>query len=479
VVSTEKESKGVIELYALILAGGSGTRLWPLSRRESPKQFMDLRGEMTLFQETVGRLEKRVPAERMIFITSKELEYDVRDQLRSSLGEEAGKCRVVAEPEGKNTAPAILLGAWIIHSIDPDAVLLSAPSDHVILDNYAFTKALDLTLEAASGGRIVTYGIRPTRPETGYGYIKAGGDQGKVLEVERFEEKPDLYKAQRFLEEGSYFWNSGIFMFSVKKIVEEARRLAPEIMSLIENIDPAGLGGLEDAYRAMPKLSFDHGIMEKTGDAAVLPVSFSWSDVGSWDSYYEMMEKDSLGNVVSGDAVSLENENCLVLSKGRLAAVTGMKDTIIIQTDDAVLVCPREQSQDVRKVVKQLEKDDRIERLIHPGVNRPWGSYRVLTQGDRYKVKRFVVEPGQKMSLQRHSRRSEHWVVVKGKVFVTRGDEQMELKHNEGITIPIGMIHRVENRESEPAELVEVQLGDYLEEDDIERFDDDYGRIQK
>jgi mannose-1-phosphate guanylyltransferase/mannose-6-phosphate isomerase len=424
VVSTEKGRKGVNKLYALILAGGSGTRLWPLSRRESPKQFMDLRGEMTLFQETVGRLRPRVPAERMLFVTSAELENDVQDQLRKGLGEEAGKCRVVAEPEGRNTAPAILLGAWIVHSIDPDAVLLTAPSDHVILDNSAFSKALDRTLEAASGGMIVTYGIKPTRPETGYGYIKAYHGQDEVLEVERFEEKPDLEKAKRFLKDGNYFWNSGIFMFSVGKIIEEARNLTPDIMSLIENIDPIGLDGLEEAYREMPKLSFDHGIMEKTASVAVLPVSFGWNDVGSWDSYYEMMEKDNSGNVVSGDALSLENENCLVLSKGRLAAVTGMKDAIIIQTEDAVMVCPREQSQDVRKIVDQLEKDDRIERIIHPTVNRPWGSYKVLTQGENYKVKRFIVQPGQKMSLQKHSRRSEHWVVVKGGVFVIRGDEQ-------------------------------------------------------
>lgn len=464
------------DLYALVLAGGSGTRLWPLSRRESPKQFMDLRGEMTLFQETVGRLQARIPPERMIFVTSCELENDVRDQLRRSLGSEADKCRVVAEPEGRNTAPAILLGAWIVNSIDPDAVLLSAPSDHVIQDNSAFARAIDLTLAAAAGGMIVTYGIKPTRPETGYGYIKAYRGSDEIQEVERFEEKPDLEKAQRFLKDGNYFWNSGIFMFSVGKIIEEARSLTPEIMSLIETIDPAGLGGLKEAYMDMPKLSFDYGIMEKTASVAVLPISIGWSDIGSWDSYYEMMEKDSCGNVVSGDAVSIENENCLVLSKGRLAAVTGMKNTIIIQTEDAVLVCPREQSQDVRKIVDQLEIDDRVERLIHPTVNRPWGSYRVLTQGEQYKVKRFIVQPGQKMSLQKHNRRSEHWVVVKGEVLVTRGEKQMELKHNEGVTIPVGMMHRVENRGSEPAEMVEVQLGDYLEEDDIIRFDDDYGR---
>jgi mannose-1-phosphate guanylyltransferase/mannose-6-phosphate isomerase len=467
------------DLYALVLAGGSGTRLWPLSRRESPKQFLDLRGEMTLFQETIQRLETRIPFERMLFITSRELEGDVRDQLHRTMAGREENCRVISEPEGKNTAPAILLGAWIVHSLDPDAILLAAPSDHVVTDGDAFTKALDLTVEAASDGMIVTYGIIPTRPETGYGYIKAGGERGKVLKVDRFEEKPDARKADEFLRSKKYFWNSGIFLFPVTVLLEEARRLTPDIMSLMENIDPGSLEGMEEAYEAMPRLSIDHGIMERTDRAAVLPVSMGWSDLGSWDSYYEMRKRDGSGNVVSGDVASLDNEGCLILSKDRLAAVTGMKDTIVVQTEDAVLVCPREQSQDVRKIVDYLEKEERVERLIHPTVKRPWGAYSVLIEGEKYKVKRFTVDPGQKMSLQKHGRRSEHWVVVKGQVIVTRGEEHMVLGPNEGTTIPIGMIHRVENRGSVPAELVEVQLGEYIGEDDIVRYEDQYGRTKE
>ena len=297
--------------------------------------------------------------------------------------------------------------------------------------------------------------------------------------MDRFEEKPDARKADEFLRSKKYFWNSGIFLFPVTVLLEEARRLTPDIMSLIENIDPGSLEGMEEAYEAMPRLSIDHGIMERTDRAAVLPVSMGWSDLGSWDSYYEMRKRDGSGNVVSGDVASLDNEGCLILSKDRLAAVTGMKDTIVVQTEDAVLVCPREQSQDVRKIVDYLEREERVERLIHPTVKRPWGAYSVLIEGEKYKVKRFTVDPGQKMSLQKHGRRSEHWVVVKGQVIVTRGEEHMVLGPNEGTTIPIGMIHRVENRGSVPAELVEVQLGEYIGEDDIVRYEDQYGRTKK
>ena len=465
-------------LYALVLAGGSGTRLWPFSRRESPKQFLDLRGEMTLFQETISRLEARVPPERMVFITSKELEVDVRDQLRQSLGTTGDKCRVVAEPVGRNTAPAILLGAWIVYLLDPEGVLLAAPSDHVITDGGAFIRAIDLSLPTAHD-RIVTYGIKPTRPETGYGYIRTGEETGSVFEIAGFEEKPNMTNARRFFLDNRYLWNSGIFLSSVKNLIGEARMFCPDIMSLIEEIDPVNLDGIEKAYGKMRALSFDYGIMEKTARGAVLPVSMGWSDIGSWDSYYETREKDGSGNVLGGDVISLDNEGCLILSKGGLVAASGMEDSIIIQTEDAVLVCPRGRSQEVRKVVERLDQEDRVERLGHPTVRRPWGAYTVLTEREKYKVKKLVVDPGHKMSLQKHDRRSEHWVVVRGEIVVTRGEEEMTLRPNEGVTIPIGMLHRIENRSSELAELVEVQLGDYVGEDDIVRYDDGYGRIKE
>ena len=433
---------------------------------------------MSLFQETVKRIGERVPPERMIFITSSELEGDIRDQLRRYLGSVSGDCLVVGEPVGRNTAPAILLGARIIQARDPDALLLVAPSDHVIQDVSAFNDAVDSSLEAAASGMIVTYGINPTRAETGYGYIKSGDKAGKVYKVDRFEEKPSISRAQEFLKDKKYTWNSGIFLFSVKAIMEEAEKYLPRQVKAMERIAPDTLEGLEGVYDTLEGISIDHGIMEKTQRAAVLPVSMGWSDLGSWDSFYEMKEKDASGNYVSGDAASLENEGCLIIGGERFLAVNGMKNTIVVQTEDATLICPRGKSQDVRKVVEYLEEEDRTERLVHPTVERPWGAYTILTESEMYKVKRLRIDPGQKMSLQMHEMRSEHWVVVTGEVVVTRDDKSQTLKANEGVTIPIGTVHRIENQGTDPAELVEVQLGNYLGEDDIIRFHDDYGRVK-
>jgi mannose-1-phosphate guanylyltransferase/mannose-6-phosphate isomerase len=464
-------------LYALILAGGSGTRLWPMSRQASPKQLISLERELSLFQETVNRIRTRIDPERMVFVTSRELEGDIKDHLRRLLGEGSSDCTVVGEPAGRNTAPAILLGARIVQARDPDALLLVAPSDHVIQDVDSFILAIENSLSAAASGMIVTYGIKPTRPETGYGYIQAGEKEGEVFRVESFEEKPDPVRAAELLRDKNYTWNSGIFMFLVKSIMEEAEKYLPALSSALKRIDPVNLHGLDEVYSEVEPVSIDHGIMEKTDRAAVIPVSMGWSDLGSWDSFYEMREKDNSGNVVSGDVFGLENENCLILGEDKYLAVSGMKDTIVVQTGDATLICPRGRSQDVRRIVAHLEEEGRSERLVHLTVRRPWGSYTVLTESDRYKVKRLTVDPHQKMSLQKHEKRSEHWVVVTGEIIVTRGEERVTLKANEGITIPIGTIHRIENTGGEAAELVEVQLGEYVGEDDIIRFDDDYGRV--
>ena len=465
-------------LYSLILAGGSGTRLWPMSRQASPKQLISLGRELSLFQETVSRIKARVEPERMVFVTSRELEGDIKDHLRRLLGEKSGDCIVIGEPTGRNTAPAILLGAMIIQARDPDALLLVAPSDHIIQDIDSFIRAIENSLSAAESGMIVTYGITPTRPETGYGYIKAGQKEGDVYRVESFEEKPDSARAEELLKDKNYTWNSGIFLFSVKSIMEEAEKYLPAHTSALKRIDPETLDGLEEVYGEMESVSIDHGIMEKTARAAVIPVSMGWSDLGSWDSFYEMRQKDSSGNVVSGDVFGLENENCLILGEDRYLAVSGMKDTIVVQTEDATLICPRGRSQDVRHIVAHLEEEGRSERLVHPTVRRPWGSYTVLTESEKYKVKRLTIDSHQKMSLQKHEKRSEHWVVVKGEVIVTLGEDQMTLRANEGVTIPIGTVHRIENPGDHSAELVEVQLGEYVGEDDITRFDDDYGRAE-
>ena len=465
-------------LFSLILAGGSGTRLWPMSRQASPKQLISLGRELSLFQETVSRIKTRVEPERMIFVTSRELEGDIRDHLRRLLGEKSSDCVIVGEPFGRNTAPAILLGARIVQALDPDALLLVAPSDHIIQDTASFIQAIENSLDAAASGMIVTYGITPTRPETGYGYIKAGQKEGNVYRVERFEEKPNAARAEELLLDQKYTWNSGIFLFSVKSIMEEAEKYLPVQTSALKRIDPETLDGLDEVYSGMESMSIDHGIMEKTDRAAVIPVSMGWSDLGSWDSFYEMRQKDSSGNVVSGDVLGRDNENCLILGEDKFLAVSGMKDTIVVQTEDATLICPRGRSQDVRHIVAHLEEQGRSERLVHLTVRRPWGFYTVLIESDLYKVKRLSVDPHQKMSLQKHERRSEHWVVVKGEVVVTLEEDRIILKANEGVTIPIGTLHRIENPGEEAAELVEVQLGDYVGEDDIVRFDDDYGRVE-
>jgi mannose-1-phosphate guanylyltransferase/mannose-6-phosphate isomerase len=464
-------------LYSLVLAGGIGARLWPMSRQLAPKQLINLTGELSLFQQTVKRLESRVDAGRMMFVTSGELADPVREQLRSYFGPaRAEKATVIGEPVGRNTAPAILLGSRFISEKDPDAVILVAPSDHVILDQGAFVQAVDESMTAAEKGLIVTFGLNPTRPEPGFGYIRSGEEEGTVLRVERFEEKPDEKRAQELFGDRRYLWNSGIFLFSARTIIEEARKYLPELMEVLDGIEVNVPADLERFYYNIEPVSIDHGIMEHTDRAVVRPVSMGWSDLGSWDSFYEMNDKDISGNVVKGDAVSLDNQDCLIAAGARFLGVVGMKDIIIVQTEDATLLCPRGRSQEVRQVVAHLEEMGRSESVLHPTVTRPWGEYTVLIEEERYKVKRLTVAPGQKMSLQLHEQRSEHWVVVTGQVSVVRGEEELLLNPNDGITIPIGTLHRIKNPGSIPAELIEVQLGDYVGEDDITRFDDDYGR---
>lgn len=476
------------DLYTLILAGGSGARLWPMSRQLAPKQLINLTGELSLFLQTVKRVESRVPAERMLFITSADLEAGIKEQLRSYLGSKrARSCMVVGEPMGRNTAPAVLLGAKLISDKDPDALMLVAPSDHVILDQSAFITAVDEAIPAAAKGSIVTFGLKPTRPETGYGYIRSGDEQGEVLKVERFEEKPDIERAKELFDDRRYLWNSGIFLFSVKAIMEEARKFLPQLMEAMDRFEPGAPDGLDglpaslpdrlrELYEKIDPISIDHGIMEHTDRAAVKPVSMGWSDLGSWDSFYEMNDKDMSGNIVMGDAVSLDNEGCLIAAGNRFLGVVGMKDTIVVQTEDATLLCPRGRSQEVRRVVEHLEEKGRAESVIHRTVTRPWGSYTVLEEGKAYKVKRIVVDPGQRLSLQLHRQRGEHWTVVEGEGVVTLGETRITIAPEQVIHIPVETKHRVENTGHDPLVFIEVQSGDYLGEDDITRYDDDYGR---
>lgn len=468
-------------LFAVILAGGSGTRLWPFSRQNFPKQLLRLspEGRYSLLQETLKRIESRIPPENTIFVASEQLIPEIRSQVNEYMGESSSSCRIIGEPMPRNTAPAILLGALVVHETDPEGLVLVLPSDHVIEDVSAFEQAIDASLDAARDGFLVTYGIRPTRPETGYGYIKAGESIGNVYRVDRFEEKPDPERAREFLEDQNYSWNSGIFLFSAKSIIDEAHKHQPDLMNQLETLDLELFTNIREIFESIEPISIDYGIMEKTDKAATLPTAMGWSDLGSWDSFHDIGVKDERGNVVSGNVMCFDTSDSLLLESGKVVAVAGMKDVIVIDTDDALLVCPRGSSQDVKKVVERLEMEKMREHIEHPVIRRPWGTYVILEEGTGYKVKKIIVETGQRLSLQLHSHRSEHWVFVKGNASVVSGDDVIKVGPNDRVFIPVGIKHRVVNEGTVPVEFIEVQHGDYLEEDDIVRFEDVYGRVDK
>lgn len=475
-------------MKVVILAGGSGTRLFPMSRKKYPKQFLKIGDGKSLFQKTVERSLLVAEPGDLIIVTNKDYQFHVRNQLSEIFSDSNSQLEpsIILEPVGRNTAPAIALTLkFALEKLktQEEEVLFVSPSDHVISPVDRFVEYIREAERIARWGYIVTFGVRPTKPETGYGYIEGESfseNDKKVYRVKRFHEKPDLETAKKYLEKGNYYWNSGIFAFTIETILEELKKHAPEIYRRLERRTFEEV--LED-FRNMPNISIDYAVMEKTDRAVLLPLDITWSDVGSWDAFYEVMEKDEKGNVKLGDITDIDTKNSLILGNKRVISTVGAEDLIIVETDDVLLVAKRGEGQKVREVVKKLEEDEKFKHLteFHTTVYRPWGSYVELEKGNRYKIKRITVKPGEALSLQLHHHRSEHWIVVKGTAKVILEDESGELKEffiheNESTYVPKSRKHRLINPGKVPLEIIEVQVGEYVEEDDIVRFDDKYER---
>lgn len=470
------------KLYGVILAGGIGSRFWPLSRETTPKQLLRVVGEESLLKTTIARLSPLVPPGRTCIVTNPKQAEIIR--LHLGYAPKAPSPGYVIEPMGRNTAPAIGLAAIELMKKDPGAVMAVLPADHLIGDAGVFRRTLKAACKVAREGHLVTFGIVPAGPETGYGYIKAGPavpgsikkyDGFRVKSVKRFVEKPDIKRAKRYLKEGGYYWNSGIFVWKAERILEEFKRHLPRVykklMAIRDGLD------VEKAYGAMDAISIDHGVLEKAKGVRVIEAGFSWSDMGSWSSLKDVFKADGAGNIMKGRVIDVGSTDSVLLAAGRLVATIGLKDIILVDTPDATLVCPIDRAQEVKDIVGILKKKGYPEHEEHLTVDRPWGSYTVLETGDGYKTKRIKVEPGRRLSLQMHKRRSEHWVVIKGTARVQRGEDVLTVRTNESTYIPRGVKHRLENPSGKkPLEIIEVQSGGYVEEDDIVRFDDDYER---
>ena len=468
----------------VILSGGAGTRLWPLSRELYPKQLLPLTGARTMLQQTVLRLQG-LTAGAPVVVCNEAHRFLVAEQLRQLHIEPRA---TLLEPFGRNTAPAIALAAHAAlkglaaqpNALDP--VLLVLPADHVIRDIAAFHTAVRAALAAAEAGQLATFGIVASAPETGYGYIERGAPSGAAFRIARFIEKPNSERAREFVASGHYYWNSGMFLFRARRYLQELERFAPEMARICEQ---AFRGAREDLdflridpglFEACPADSIDYAVMEKTGDAVVVPLDAGWSDVGSWSSLHAASDADAHGNVTHGDVISEDTQGSYLYSQSRLVATVGLKDHVVIETKDAVLVAPRERVQDVKKLVLRLKERGRYEHSLHREVFRPWGSYDSLENGPRFQVKRLKIKPGATLSLQLHHHRAEHWIVVAGTARITRGEEEFLLEENQSTYIPVGVKHRIENPGMIALEIIEVQSGSYLGEDDIVRFEDRYGR---
>ena len=468
-------------IVPVILSGGSGQRLWPLSRELYPKQLIDILSDKSLLQETATRLSGEIFAPPMI-VCNDAHRFIVAEQLREA-GIEPGS--IVLEPHRRNTAPAAALAALILLSHDPDAVMLLAPSDHAIGKPEAFAAAVRSGLKAAGQGKLVTFGIVPDRPATGYGYICRGGaidGADGCFTIDSFTEKPDTATAEGYIAQGNYFWNGGIFLFSAAAFIDTLEDLRPDMVQACRKAVEGARADLDffrpddGAFEACPSESIDFAVMEHTPDGAVVPVDMDWHDVGSWQSLWTITDKDEDDNVLIGDVIAKDSKGSYLRSDGPLLAAAGVENLVVVATGDAVLVGDREASEDIRALVETLKQQGRPEYSSHPRVYRPWGWFQSLDQGERYQVKHLMVKPGQQISLQLHERRAEHWTVVAGTARVTRGEDIITLEIDQSTYIPLGTKHRLENPGPEPLSVIEVQSGSYLGEDDIVRFEDRYGR---
>ncbi|MDY0069358.1 MAG: mannose-1-phosphate guanylyltransferase/mannose-6-phosphate isomerase [Porticoccaceae bacterium] len=471
-------------MIPVILSGGSGSRLWPQSRQAYPKQFLSLTSDSTLIQETVQRLAG-LDAFAPLVICNEDHRFVVAEQLHQIGVRPDG---ILLEPCGRNTAPAVALAALKALRDHDDPLLLVLPADHVIRDRAAFHRAVTAAAEAARAGGLVTFGVVPDRAETGYGYIRRGAEQAGVpgaFAVERFVEKPDAARAADFVASGEYYWNSGMFLFRAARFVEELGLWAPGILDRCRAALDAARAERDftwvdgEAFGECPSDSIDYAVMEKTASALVVPLDAGWSDVGSWQSLWEALDRDDSGNASRGEVLSIDSHNCLISSEKSLIAALGVDDLVIVESDDAILVTRRERSQDVKQVVNHLEGQGSDRHRVHRKVFRPWGHYDAIDGGERFQVKRIMVKPGERLSLQKHHHRAEHWIVVSGTALVTCGDKELLLTENQSTYIPLGVVHRLENPGKVELHIIEVQSGAYLGEDDIVRFDDAYGRTTR
>ncbi|MBL0141459.1 MAG: mannose-1-phosphate guanylyltransferase/mannose-6-phosphate isomerase [Betaproteobacteria bacterium] len=462
-------------LHAVILAGGSGTRLWPMSRQQMPKQFLCLDGELSLLEATVARLDPLIARGHVLIVTSEE----------SAKGEAflpLAPYEKLLEPAPRNTAPAIALAATHFLARSEDPVLVILPADHVIRDVPAFHACLRSAIDAAQEGKLVTFGITPTGPETGFGYIKASAADHNLPKVERFKEKPDTATAAAFLKEGGWYWNSGMFVWKASAIMKAVDSALPDLAKVMTAIrDAAKLSGdwqkaVREHFPMCQSISIDHGVLEKAANLYLVPANIGWSDVGSWDAVHDIAAKDADGNSTQGNVLAFDCKDTLIRGGKRLVAAVGVEGVSVIETPDAVLVAGRGASQDVRKIVDALARRSGQEHIVHVTVKRPWGAYTVLEEAPGFKIKRIEVSPGGRLSLQSHEHRSEHWVVVAGEATVSCDGTETTLGRNQSTYVPVGAKHRLENRGADPLHIIEVQVGDYVGEDDIRRYDDHYGR---